>query len=100
MQIVVSARHGDVSDEVKKYAERKAEKLLKFFDKIQEIEVVLDHDSSSSQVEIIVNAEHGNVFVASDKGEDYFAAVDLTVDKMGRQLTRHKEKHRNRKHPG
>lgn len=100
MQIVVSARHGDISDEVKKYAERKTEKLLKFFDKIQEIEVVLDRDSAKARVEVIVNAEHGNVFVASETDEDYFAAIDLTVDKMGRQLTRHKEKHRNRKHPG
>lgn len=100
MQIVVSARHGDVNEEVKQYAEQKTSKLQKFYDKIQEIEVVLDHDGSAHRVEVIVNAEHKNMFVASETGEDFFAATDLVVDKISRQLTKHKDKHRNRKHPG
>lgn len=100
VQILVTARHGEITEEVKEYASRKAEKLLKYYDKIQEIEVILDQDSSSPRVEIIVNAEHRNMFVASEVGEDYFAAIDLTVDKLSHQLTRHKDKHRNRKHPG
>ncbi len=100
MQIVVSARHAGITDEMKEYAERKASKLLKYYDKIQEIEVILEHDSTfHHKVEIIVNAEHKNMFVASETGEDLFACTDLAVDKIGRQLTRHKDKHRNRKHP-
>ncbi len=99
MQIVVSARHAGITEEMKAYAERKASKLLKFYDKIQEIEVVLDHASAGHSVEIIVNAEHKNMFVASEAGDDFFACTDLAVDKLGRQLTKHKDKHRNRKHP-
>ncbi len=99
MQIVVSARHADITNEMKEYAQRKASKLLKYYDRIQEIEVILDQDSAARRVEIIVNAEHKNMFVASENGPDLFACMDLAVDKIGRQLTRHKEKHRNRKHP-
>ncbi len=99
MQIVVSARHADVTGEMKEYAERKASKLLKYYDKIQEIEVVLDCDSAKPRVEIIVNAEHKNMFVARETGDDFFACIDLAVDKLSRQLTKHKDKHRNRKHP-
>jgi putative sigma-54 modulation protein len=99
VQIVVSARHANITEEMKEYAERKTSKLLKYYDKIQEIEVVLDHDSAQHRVEIIVNAEHKNMFVASETGDDLFACTDLAVDKLGRQLTKHKDKHRNRKHP-
>ncbi len=99
MQIVVSARHADITEEMRTYAERKVSKLLKFYDKIQEIEVVLDRESVRHRVEIIVNAEHKNMFVASETGDDPFACMDLALDKLGRQLTRHKDKHRNRKHP-
>jgi ribosomal subunit interface protein len=33
--------------------------------------------------------------VASETGPDTFALIDLIVDKMERQLTKHKEKNRN-----
>jgi len=100
VQIVVSARHADITDDMKAYAEKKASKLLKFYDKIQEIEVILDRESAQKhQVEMIVNAEHKNIFVARESGEDLFACTDLAVDKLSRQLTRHKDRHRNRKHP-
>ena len=100
MQIVVCVRHTNITDEMKEYAERKASKLLKYYDRIQEIEVILDHDSTHQhKVEVIVNAEHRNMFVASETGDDVLACTDLAVDKLSRQLTRHKDKHRNRKHP-
>jgi len=98
VQIVVSARHAEITEEMKAYAEEKTSKLLKYYDKIQEIEVVLDRDAAKHCVEVIVNAEHRNTFVANGTGEDFFEATDLVVDKLGRQLTRHKDKHRNRKH--
>jgi ribosome-associated translation inhibitor RaiA len=36
----------------------------------------------------------------SQTGPDTFALVDLIVDKLERQLTKHKEKNRIRKHDG
>ena len=99
MQIVVSARDANITNEMREYAERKVSKLPKYYDKIQEIEVVLSSDSAQRRAEIIVNAEHKNMFVASEKGPDILACVDLAVDKLVGQLTKHKDKHRNRKHP-
>ena len=99
MQIIVSGRHVPVDDDIKRYATEKAEKLVKFYDRIQSIEVVFDRDAGRRSVEIIVNAEHKNTFVGRETDADLFAATDLVVDKLERQLTRYKEKHRNRKHP-
>jgi putative sigma-54 modulation protein len=84
VQIVVNARHAEITEEMKAYAEEKTSKLLKYYDKIQEIEVVLDRDSANHRVEVIVNAEHRNTFVANGTGEDFFEATDLVVDKLGR----------------
>jgi putative sigma-54 modulation protein len=93
----------DVSPALKAHAEAKAEKLLKYYDRIQEIEVVFDAanhvgDKDSIRVELIVNAEQKNMFIARHDGDAY-AAVDACVLKLERQLTDHKEKFRNRKHP-
>jgi putative sigma-54 modulation protein len=89
----------EITSAIRKYAEEKAGKLTKFYDLIKEIEVVLDgKDSKSKSVEFIVSAEHRNMFVASCTGEDLYGCIDQVAHKLERQLTAHKEKHRNRKH--
>ncbi len=100
MQISVSGRHLDLSPELRSYAETKAGKLSRFYDRVQSVEVILDGEAGGFEAEIIATAEHKNVFVAKERGEDMYAAVDLVMDKIGRQLNKHKEKFRNRKHLG
>ena len=98
MQISVTGRHVRVTEEVKDYAARKAEKLPRFYNRVQAIEVVLDHEGGDFTVDMIVTAEGKNHFIAHEVGPDMFALVDLIVDKLERQLRRHKERFRNRKH--
>ena len=103
MVITVSTRHMDVTPAMKTYAEQKAGKLTKYFDRIQEIEVVFDagNEKTSKEkahVEMIVNADHNDRFVAHHNEGDAYACVDACVDKLERQLTEHKKKFRNRKH--
>jgi len=92
----------DVSPALKSYAEQKANKLHKYYDRIQEIEVIFDAQKASgkeqARVEIIVNGEQKNMFIAHADGDAY-AGVDSCVLKLERQLTDHKDKFRNRKHP-
>jgi putative sigma-54 modulation protein len=98
--VIVSSRHMDVSAPLKKYAEQKADKLTKYYDRIQEVEVVFDTAKDSIQTEMMVHAEHRNMFIARHAGADAYACVDGCMDKLERQLTDHKKKIRNRKHPG
>ena len=99
MIVTVSSRHMGVSEPLKQYAEQKAGKLRKFYDRIQEIEVIFDNGKDQTHVEMIVNAEHKNVFVAHHENGDAYACVDGCVHKLERQLSEHKKKYRNRKHP-
>ena len=100
MLVSVVGRHVQITGEVKSYAEQKAQKLPRFYDRIQAIEVVVDHESDLSSVEMIVTAAGKQTFVAKEVGPDTLACIDLAVDKLERQLTKHKEKFRNRKHLG
>ena len=97
MQILVTGRHVEVTDEVREYVEAKAGRLTKHYDRIHEIEVILDHESEQFSVEMIVHADHKHTFVARGTGPHTFALVDEIVVKLERQLTKHKEKNRNRK---
>ena len=89
----------DVTPALKQYAQEKANKLTKYYDRIQEIEVVFNAGKDNTGVEMIVNAEHSDVFIAHHDDGDAYACVDGCVSKLERQLTEHKKKHRNRKHP-
>jgi putative sigma-54 modulation protein len=98
--VIFSSRHTDVGEALKTYAQQKVTKLTKYYDRIQEIEVVFDGAKGSIQVEVIVNAEHRNMFIAKHEGDDAYACVDGCIDKLERQLTDYKKKVRNRKHTG
>ena len=103
MNVVVSSRHMEVTAALKSFAEQKVGKLTKYYDRIQEIEVVLnaikEAGKDSTDVEVIVNAEHKNMFVAHHRDGDAYACIDACVSKLERKLSEHKKMHRNRKHP-
>jgi putative sigma-54 modulation protein len=100
VQIEVTVRHASIADELKAFAEKKAERLLKHYDKIQAIRVVLEKSGAGMACEIVVVVEGMHELVAHEQGPDLLKCVDLTVDHLERQLTEHKERIRNRKGRG
>ncbi len=98
MQISVSGRHLHLSQDVQDYARTKAAKLAQFFNKIQTVDVVVDKQGLDYDVEIIVKPDHRESFVGRGSGSDLHACIDLSLDKLERQITRYKEKIRNHKH--
>ena len=100
MQVQVTGRHVDVTADVREHIDAKIAKLPRFYDRIHEIDVILDHEMDQFTVEIIVRCGRKQTFVVQESGPDTFALIDVVVEKVGRQLTKHKEKHRNRKRDG
>lgn len=98
MEITVSGRHLEITPAIRTYATEKVGKLPRYFDRITMISVVAGkQDNHTFEVEIIVEAEHHDPFVARTSGPDLYACVDMVVDKLERQLTDHKERLRQRK---
>jgi putative sigma-54 modulation protein len=81
--ITVTGRHMEVTPALKAFAEEKANKLTKYYDRIQEIEVIFDANKDSTSVEIIVNAEHKDVFIAREAQGDAYASIDLCGEQAG-----------------
>ena len=97
MNISISGRHMEVTDALRAYIEKKIARLSKFHHRISEMEVVLGAEGQNLKVELIVKADHHQPFVVHQTREDAYACVDEVVDKIERQLRRHKEKSRNHK---
>lgn len=92
MQIKISTRHGHLNEESQKFIEQKAQKLLRFFERLTSIEVTVDLENTTKIVEFVVSAEHKHDFVARESHTDVRAAVDLVLDKLEKQLRKYKEK--------
>jgi putative sigma-54 modulation protein len=99
MQVTVTGRHMGVSEPLKDYCRGKAEKLARLFDRVVSVQVILDGRDGRHSAEMIVHADRTAPFVAVEAHDDAYAAFDLVLDKIERQLRRHKERLRNRKHP-
>ena len=97
MEIKITGRHLDVSDEMKNLATRKVEKLAKFDAGIHLIEVILSREKIRFKVEIIVKSRHLQM-ETTGRDEDLHTCFDDVLSKMERRLREHREKIIDKKH--
>lgn len=98
MKITITGRHMHVHDSVREYALEKTAKLERFNDALQHVELVVANEGDRKLVEMIATSRVGGKHVGQVEHEDIFAAIDLLIDKMKRQLERTKDKVKHRKH--
>ena len=91
MQISVTGHHLDVTASLKAYVESKFEKLERHFDNVTDVHVILTVEKLLQKAEATVQISGGKLF-AEDHQEDMYAAIDALVDKLDRQVKKHKEK--------
>ncbi len=99
MLFTISGKHIDITEAIKKHAEEKTSKLPKYYDSINQVEVVIeDGPGGNTSVQIIARGEHSKLFVVSETGDDAYKCIDIAVHKLERQLKKKKQKERNNKH--
>ncbi len=102
MVFKITGKHVTITDALRAYAEEKTGKLPKFYNTVNQVEVIIDGDQTAGKmsVEVIARGEHSNVFVATETAEDAYKSIDGAVHKLEEQLRRKKTKERNNKHTG
>ena len=91
MQINVTGRHVDITESLKIYVEKKFQRLERHFEHINNTHVILSVEKERQKAEATVHVNRGNLF-ADNEQEDMYAAIDGLIDKLDRQLKKHKEK--------
>ncbi len=93
MRTEVSCRRMELTPAIQDYAEKRCEKLLKYFNGVQEFEVVLEKaEKGDFHAEIIAAVVNHDDMVASARGVDVYACIDEASDKLARQLHDFKER--------
>ena len=91
MQISLTGHHVDLTTPMRDYVNSKMERLERHFDHVTDIHVVLSVEKLRHKAEATMNVSGGKLFADSVQ-EDMYAAIDSLVDKLDRQVRKHKEK--------
>jgi putative sigma-54 modulation protein len=91
MQINLTGHHLDITDSLRNYVLGKFDRIERHFDHINNVHVVLQVDKVRQIAEAKMNVNGGEIF-ANSESEDMYAAIDTLVDKLDRQVIKHKEK--------
>ncbi len=91
MQLNITGHHVELTDSLRGYVNEKFDKLERHFDHITNVQVTLTVQNLRQEAEATVKLAGGEVF-AKAESEDMYAAIDGLIDKLDRQVIKHKEK--------
>jgi len=96
MNLHLSGHHLEVTDSMRNYITGKLDRVKRHFDHVIDVNMILSVDKLVQKVEANVHLSGKNIFVESQDA-DMYAAIDSLIDKLDRQIIKHKEKHGNRR---
>ena len=100
MEIIISARHFEVTDELRQHVQRRVGKLAEEWNKLTTARVVLSLVRNWQLAEVHVNGKQLDL-EGQAQTDDMYTSVDEAADKVEKQLRRHLEKlqqHRREMH--
>jgi putative sigma-54 modulation protein len=91
MNIIITGRHLELTDNLKEYAEEKIKKFEKYLTNISDIAVTLSVEKYRHKAEVLLKVNGVMIQAESITGEMY-SSIDEVVEKLDRQIKKHKEK--------
>lgn len=91
MQIDLTGHHIDLTDSLRDYVNNKFERLERHFDHVTNTHVILTVEKQRQKAEATIHVTGQHLF-AEAVNEDMYTAIDSLIDKLDRQIIKHKEK--------
>jgi putative sigma-54 modulation protein len=92
MNVDITGHHVEVSDALRSYINEKLERLARHFDHVGLAHVIMKVEKGFHAVEANIPL-NGTTLFANATADTMYAAIDNLVDKLDRQIKKHKEKH-------
>lgn len=96
MQLNITGHHVEVTPALNEFVTSKMEKLERHFDNVTNVHVVLGVEKLRQKAEATLHVSGADLF-AECTDEDMYAAIDGLIDKLDRQVIKHKEKTNSRR---
>ena len=78
-------------DIVKEYAEKRFQKLEKYFEKDFEVNATLSVEKDLHKIDVVLPLS-GFVIKGEDKTRDMYSSIDNVIDKLERQIRKYKDR--------
>lgn len=90
MNLNISGHHLEVTPAIREYITTKLDRITRHFDQVVDVSAILSVEKLQQKADVTVHVRGKDIHVeAIDK--DLYAAIDLMVDKLDRQIVKHKE---------
>lgn len=97
MNLIIHGHHLEVTPALRDYVQEKLVRVRRHFDHVIEANVLLTVDKLDQKAEINLHVSGNTIYVESVE-ENMYAAIDTLIDKLDRQVLRHKDRIRHH-HP-
>ena len=102
MNLTISGHHLDVTPALRSYVTSKLDRITRHFDQVVDVKVLLTVENlkekqGRKRAECNVHVK-GSDMLAESSHADMYAAVDELVDKLDRQVVRHKDRLQSHHH--
>ncbi len=102
MNLTISGHHLDVTPALRNYVTSKLDRISRHFDQVVDVKVILTIERQKEKerrqrAECNIHVK-GNDLFAESSHHDLYAAVDELMDKLDRQVVRHKTRLQDHHH--
>jgi putative sigma-54 modulation protein len=102
MNLTISGHHLEVTPSLRSYVTSKLDRIVRHFDQVVDVKVLLTLENLKEKerrqrAECNIHVKGSDMFAESSHA-DLYAAVDELVDKLNRQVVRHKDRLQNHHH--
>jgi putative sigma-54 modulation protein len=91
MNLNITGHHIEVTPALRDYVTGKVEKVIRHFDHVTSVHVILSVEKLVQKAEITLHVKGKDIF-ADSSDADLYAAIDLLIDKLDRQVLKYKSK--------
>jgi putative sigma-54 modulation protein len=102
MNLTISGHHLELTPAIREYVQTKLERVKRHFDHVIDVAVILaveklPEKEKRQKAEINLRLR-GNVIHVESIAEDLYAAIDMLIDKLDRQVLKYKDKLHDHQH--
>jgi len=91
MEVRITARHFDLTDDLKQFAESRMESLARYFDHIIDMHLKLDVEKYRHTADLNATV-YGTTLSCSANSTDMYATIDEVVKRMQAQIKKYKSR--------
>ena len=95
MQINLTGHHVEITEALRSYVYDKLDRVERHFEQVTSVRVILSVEKLSQKAEATIHVAGNDIFADAVDG-DMYAAIDALIDKIDRQIKKHKDKMNNK----